>query len=62
METDQKIQNLEAQKQQLIRQVVLQENALNGLRQQAAQIEGQLIELRLILPKKDDTKKKTATS
>lgn len=48
METAQKIQQLEAEKQQLIQQSVLQENNLNGLRQQAAQVEGRLIELRLI--------------
>ena len=63
METAQKIQNLEAQKNQLISQAIIQENALQGTRQQVAQVEGQLIELRLIqteLPqKKDDKPKKT---
>ena len=62
METAYKIQNLEAQKQKLIQQAVLQETGLQGLRQQVVQVEGQLIELRLISQKKDDTKKKTATS
>ena len=47
-----KIQRLETQKNQLIQQAIMQENMLNNTRQQVAQVEGQLIELRLILPKK----------
>lgn len=59
MEIEQKIQRLEIEKQALIHQAIMAENALNGLRQQASQVEGQLIELRLILPKKDAKSKET---
>lgn len=61
MEVAQKIQKLEAKKQDLIQQAIMQENMLMNIRQQVAQVEGQLIELRLILPKEDAKPKETKT-
>ena len=66
METAQKIQNLEANKQRLIQQAIMAENALQGLRQQTSQVEGQLMELRWIQtelsPKKNAKPKKAKAS